>query len=125
MNLKDPLIFGPGLWFSIHILAMNSNTYESKVLFWKILNIYIENMKCLNCYSHAKKYISSNKFDISEKKIMNGKDISAFYYTWKFHNDVNRRLGKVTLSFKNAYNIYLNNKPCINCGNEIKYNHLL
>ncbi len=104
---SDPKIFGPGLWFNTHIMAMDADTYDKIIQFISYIRFITQKLPCSDCNNHAIKYISINPpenfINLTDKK---GKKIGMFKWTWIFHNDVNNRLGKNIIDWDTAYNMY-------------------
>lgn len=106
-------VTGPGLWFSIHIMALHANTaekYQSVVWF---INLLALTHPCLECRNHMTNYL--NAHPLSQVNI---KDL--FKYTVEFHNAVNKRLNKPLISLEDATNLYtaIASVPCSSgCSN--------
>jgi len=103
---KDPAVFGPPLWFSLH----NASSYYPE----KASPVHAERMKniiiglpvllpCETCKEHATAYIENNKHKLSEI-CKTKQDVFKFFV--EFHNYVNQRLGKKVLTFEEAYALY-------------------
>ncbi len=106
-DLTKPDVFGPGVWFTIHLYARNANTPESKSQFVKYMTLISENLPCLKCREHCQKYLKDHPIDSYWKILSNdGVDIGIFKWTWLFHNAVNSRLGKPIVDWKTAYEMY-------------------
>lgn len=99
----DPKYIGPGVWFSLHLLALNSNTDQSKEYFRNYLGSVIKNFWCHKCRVHATRYVTNNPIEDFD-----GLTHGYFTYTWKFHNDVNKRLGKKLMDWQTAFDLYTN-----------------
>lgn len=120
----DPIKFGPGLWFKIHMDAISTNTDQLKNSYIININTLCDNFKCKHCQTHFRKFIDSHDF----KKYWNiynskGEDIGFFKWSWELHNNVNRFLKKYEPSFEEAYNFYFNPDIgiCTTCnGNSTK-----
>lgn len=116
----DPAVrYGPGMWFMIHRMALIAGENTScgecdRDFVVKSLYDLSENHPCLNCRRHMQKYLQSH--DIYREP-------DLFKYTVDFHNDVNRRLGKIIIPLSEAELIYLgsdeDNGSCnSDCGSE-------
>lgn len=107
--------FGPGMWYTIHITSLRMG--EENFIEW--LRITLSSIPCLKCRKHSLEYLDENHLD-KFKDIHNehGELIGMFQWTWKFHNDVNNRLGKRVHDFDEAYRMYTDESTCTdNCGN--------
>ena len=58
---SDPKVFGPGLWFSIHVEAYSSKTEIEKQNFVKSMDRISNSLPCLKCKDHCILYINSCK----------------------------------------------------------------
>jgi len=117
---SDPIKIGPGIWFKIHIDAINAVTDPLKEAFVININAVCDNFKCKKCQPHFRKFIDTHSFEkywnVLDSK---GRDIGFFQWTWELHNQVNRFLKKYEPSFEEAYEFYSNSEAgaCFNCGN--------
>jgi len=109
INSSRPEVWGPGLWFSLHNGALNYPTEPSPL--WKermknfILGIPVM-LPCEKCSLHASAYIESQYTNLDE--IVKNRD-SIFAFFCNFHNLINERINKPTMSLKDAYELYNNN----------------
>ena len=109
INSSSPEVWGPGFWFSLHNGALKYPTEPSPL--WKermknfIIGIPVM-LPCEKCSYHASAYIESQYPNLDE--IVKNKD-NLFTFFCNFHNIVNERLNKPTMSVKNAYELYSNN----------------
>lgn len=93
-----PATFGPGMWTTIHLLAFNATSKNDQLQFIKTMKIIINNIPCHTCRGHAIEYINTHKMEDYLKD-----EYGMFLYTWKFHNAVNKRLGKDIMSYDMAF----------------------
>ena len=105
---KSPTVFGPGVWLSIHILAIDSVNDMAIDFFMAWIDKMVYRLTCPTCVKHSIEYLSKNPIEpyinsVNSRGIKNG----MFIWSWKFHNNVNERLDKEVISFENAYNMYL------------------
>lgn len=105
---KSPSVFGPGVWLSIHILAIDSVNDLAIDFFMAWIDKMVYRLTCPTCVKHATEYLSKNPMEpyinyVNNKGVRSG----MFVWSWKFHNSVNDRLDKEVISFENAYNMYL------------------
>jgi len=122
----DSKIWGPGMWFNLHMEALSisdeidiSTITKMNNNYIKYLNRILTNLPCDTCRHHATEYIKQNSPEEYKDVIdENGKYIGLFMWTWIFHNTVNTRLKKPTIGFETAINIYEDNGICTSdCGN--------
>jgi hypothetical protein len=105
---SGPLLWGKPFWFTLHFGALNfpenpdDEMIRTAVGF--ILGIPIM-LPCDICKNHAYEYINERKNSLY--KIASNKD-SLFKFYWEFHNDVNIKTGKRTITLREAYDIFLN-----------------
>lgn len=119
MNTSDftnPEIFGPGVWFVLHTMAIKCATGEDKSCFEVLVADVRENMKCMECKMHMRHFLSLEPLSAYRDQPQ-----GYFYWSWLFHNEVNRRLNKPQPSYDDAYNYYANKggNVCTNCHGKI------
>ena len=108
----------PNDWFSIHIMAKNSIDDETENYFIKFFEIIINNYPCSICRSHAKEYYQLHPLS-KWKGWMDkeGRRVGMFFWTWKFHNTVNARLGYPLMNYQTAWELYESIHSCdVVCG---------
>ncbi len=108
-------IISPGIWYSIHIIAINISNYNDHYLFIKYLQTIIFNFPCEECQQHAINYIKTHPFEPYKDDYFQGKYVGFFRWSWKFHNLVNKRLHKPMLNWNDAYRLYTNPQICKSC----------
>jgi hypothetical protein len=108
-STKEPKVFGPPLWFSIHNSAAHYPPSPSPVCQQHTIKFiksipYI--VPCDDCFIHAQNYISQ----FSDSDLLDITSTRAKYFDWsvKFHNFVNKRLGKRIYTTQEAYDMYHN-----------------
>ena len=107
-NTSEPNFWGPSFWLSLHNGAdkypINASKLVKERMKGFILGIpYM--LPCTKCFIHASDYIESKKDNMDE--ICNGR-YNLFKFFYEFHNTINIRLGKKTISLEEAFNIYSN-----------------
>jgi len=118
-NLKKPKIFGPGLWFSIHLMALNAVDSVSKINFRNFMLMVRDNLMCGECKKHCTDYILKNPIEpFFYYSGPEGENIGCFKWTWEFHNTVNSRLGKPVITLGEAKRIYTQDICSENCDGE-------
>lgn len=80
---------GKGVWFTIHMLA-----YQRKPYFPDYIRDLVDNFFCQNCQLHFQNYLFSHPVPRNP--------LAWFRWSVDFHNAVNIRLAKPTISFQNA-----------------------
>lgn len=117
----DPKKFGPGVWFSLHLSAINAIEDEYIKFFINQTKTLISKLPCKDCSDHAINYMQNNPIEqFIELKDSEGNKIGMFKWTWMFHNDVNSRLGKSIIDWLTAYYMYKNEEMVIcplDCAN--------
>lgn len=101
--LSDPEIWGPGVWFNIHLFAAKANDTESKEFFITFINITVENLPCLQCRKHASQYLKHNPLI---GFLTDSDSDGLFRWSWIFHNVVNTRLRKTQMSWNVAHDMF-------------------
>ncbi len=119
-RLSNPSIVGPGMWYKMHVDALNATTDEHKRTFIVNINKSCDTFKCMKCKMHFRKFIDDHPFmyywNLKDSK---GRDVGFFKWTWELHNNVNKMLGKYQPSFDEAYDLYNDeNAICTDCGND-------
>lgn len=115
---SNPRQIGPGIWYSIHILAKNAITEAKKNEFIDYMYLLSVEFPCGNCRNHIQVYLNEHPFDpfmnlVNEK----GEDVGMFKWTWMFHNAVNARLHKPILDWDTAWEMFETGKEvCTNCS---------
>lgn len=99
--------YGPGMWYSIHQDAKISDKDSTRNQFINNLKSKFELFPCDKCKEHITQYMKDYPLEKSE---------NLFYWTWKFHNDVNKRLGKQEFSYEVIYNVHFGNDKCESCS---------
>lgn len=118
-QFADPVKVGPGVWFSLHLMALHATTDELKRAFM----IYVENLcanfRCQDCQKHFRKYLDTHSLlPYWDRKDGQGRPLGMFIWSWEFHNTVNRFLHKYEPTLEEAYDYYHNNLigVCTDCG---------
>jgi hypothetical protein len=103
-RLHNPKYVGPGIWFSIHIMAYNAKTQKEKEFVVKQIRVIQQNFPCQECKSHFWDYLNNHP---PEAAAASKADPEAlFLWTVNFHNAVNFRRGYSQLSFEEAKALY-------------------
>jgi hypothetical protein len=89
----------PELWKKIHMTALKcTDMMQYGRWIWEIC----KNLPCSECKWHMIQYIVNTPPAISDN------DNTAFYWSWQFHNEVNKRLDKPEYPYNEALNYYSN-----------------
>lgn len=107
----EAIKYGPGVWFSIHLLALNAQDTCSKKVFIKYMERLKETFPCAKCRKHMERYMNANPIQEFWDK-----ENGFFKWSWIFHNAVNIRLGKKFLDYEEALNLYTDNIIACNKG---------
>jgi hypothetical protein len=112
INVKE--LAGFGYWALLHKGAdkvAKLNSYDDKIRFSVFVVQVISLYPCAACVAHATEYISGNPL----AKVIRDPDPYAFVkYFWVFHNFVNDRIGKETVSYQECLDLWgQGNAPCL------------
>uniref|UniRef100_A0A6C0BMZ5 thiol oxidase n=1 Tax=viral metagenome TaxID=1070528 RepID=A0A6C0BMZ5_9ZZZZ len=105
-----------GTWYTIHTLALHAKSHDQKMAF-KILLVTLSNhYRCKTCRDHITEYLQQNPMEV----YWNRED-GLFFWSWKFHNAVNRRLGKPEIDYHESIPMYRKDwmptaEPCPHCN---------
>lgn len=91
--------YGPGIWFSLHLQAAQAKTNMLKESFIQNTKVLGEHFPCENCKHHFAAYLKEHPIETYINKGEKG----LFLWTWEFHDSVNKRLHKPSLSFDDAW----------------------
>lgn len=110
----DPKYIGPGIWVLMHMKAIKSIEFTDKIDFLHFIDYLCNNFPCERCRRHMIEYVDKdpplNYFTIPD---------GMFYWSWKFHNDVNQRLGKPIIDYTTAKQWYNSGVCNENCGSSV------
>ena len=123
----NPEYVGPGSWDIIHKRALKARAPDKQKEYIEFINDICVNFNCMSCRGHCSEYIKNNPLEeycdtiieIDGEKLRLG----MFIWAWKFHNAVNKRLGKPIMSWDTAYNLYAAKKSLLcseSCMNSAK-----
>lgn len=87
----DPAYIGPGAWTLLEAEALEARTYQQQVEYAKYVRRTQKNFPCTHCKKHFADYLV---YDPPEKSIDPNDRYAMARWIWKFHNAVNKRLGK-------------------------------
>lgn len=92
-------------WFLIHFIARNLPAKippEQRIALKAFVVCLRYLLPCSICRNHMNEYISGTEID----SYLLTRD-SFFFWTWRFHNEVNKRLGKRVIPLEEASRIYV------------------
>lgn len=116
MHNNSPEYFGPGYWIAWHLKAYKANTYDKKAEVSRSIVIDVSNLPCMHCRKDALDYIRKNQLIsfVEDKK----DPLSLFKWTVTFHNYVNQKLEKETVTLEEAMEMWNGNTVCLEeeCG---------
>ena len=89
--------WGPATWRALHVVCAAVNTDDPRVIgaLWRAWCGVLRELPCPVCSHHAAEYLGS-----VSRPPRNKLELNVVF--WKFHNHVNRRLGKRSLSVAEA-----------------------
>jgi hypothetical protein len=111
MDVKQ--YYGPGYWAAMHIDSFNAKTYEEKFAVATTISRLITTFPCMKCRKHATEYASNNPFIHA---VNNPDPLSLFRWVWTFHNFVNERLNKPTMTVEEAVKKWGDEAICFETG---------
>lgn len=83
-------VWGPAGWQWLHDLARRypvHAVHEDRELAHTRIYNFLSSLECPECKFHALEYFAKKPPNLSGRSAL-------VYWTWEFHNDVNKRLGK-------------------------------
>jgi len=111
-KLSVPNVFGPGTWFSMHVIGANVKNINDLFEGCKTIKTILTSLKCLECRNHALEYEKANPLDklliCKHTNHTGGKMTCLHKWLVDFHNTVNKRLNKPIVSADIAYQYYSN-----------------
>lgn len=110
---------GSGIWYVIHMMALNATNNQSKRTFARMMNTLAINFGCPKCKVHLVKFMETHPFT-DYLSIPAG----FFKWSWELHNDINEKLGKPIMSMENALELYTTG-ICKNCDEKKFVNKML
>jgi hypothetical protein len=103
---SDPKVWGPALWFSLHVGATKYPVKASQICA-ELMKGFIFGIPimvaCEKCSEHARAHIEANYHRLD--KICSGRD-ELFKFFWEFHSFVNKRYNKPNLTLEEAWAMY-------------------
>lgn len=109
-----PDAWGPAFWFTLHNSALcypQTPSVTQKYRMKGFIEGILAMLPCEDCHQHAHDYLSSRLTKL-DTVVSSRDNLFAFYVD--FHNAVNIRKDKPTMSVQTAYNMYANKTYKIN-----------
>lgn len=110
MDITDPKYVGPGIWYIIHKRAFHSRTAKEEREYIQLVKKIINEFPCNECKQHALDYWDQHPIEeyIGVMLEWKGEELRLGIFLWGFifHNNVNKRLGKRTLTLTEALQLY-------------------
>jgi len=117
----EPTKWGNYGWGFIHNVALGYPTdisYMLKEQYRIFFESFGDVLPCVECSKHYKQLIAKTPPDFTNKDTL-------FKWTVDIHNQTNHKLNKKTITYENAYNIWLHNKDIIRKKNNYNYKPIL
>lgn len=114
----NPTYWGPGVWITVHLWALNLNLTDNNAFVNFMTNV-INTLPCHMCRGHAQSYLRDHPLRPSRTDPM-----WAFVWTIDMHNSVNERKGRNKWSYEEAKDFYYNmmkmsqTTKCLGCGDD-------
>jgi hypothetical protein len=102
----NPEVFGPIIWKYLHLATVmypQKPTLADKNEFKNLLYGFGAFLPCSVCTYHYRAYIQDN-INLIDMSLNSQNGI--FEFVWEFHNNINKRLGKNTMSLRSARSMY-------------------
>lgn len=112
----DVKAHGSGIWYCLHMKSYKIKDVRDVRAFLKFVEELREELPCDDCRIHMNKYCDEHRPENKWKKtykLKNGREVNGlFYWSWKFHDAVNKRIKKKRISLDEAYEIYSKKESC-------------
>jgi hypothetical protein len=96
-------VWGPATWYVLHCMVLKLNDNAPPPVLEKVkvmISRIAANLPCPTCSSHATSYLKQNNFS----KVQTLPELRMFMFV--FHNKVNERLKKPTLTYEEHVTLY-------------------
>jgi len=105
-----------GTWYTIHTMALHAKSHDQKMAFKVLLVTLGNHYRCKTCRDHISEYLQQNPIE----RYWNQEE-GLYFWSWKFHNAVNRRLGKSEIDYHESIPMYRKDwmptaEPCPHCN---------
>jgi len=107
--------YGPGIWFMLHLMSAHATTLDLKHAFVQNVTVLGEHFPCENCRHHFSAYVKEHPI-----KDYIDREKGLFLWVWEFHESVNKRLGKTSMSYDEAWSQFSSTSAICtdDCGEE-------
>ena len=105
-NLTSPETWGPAMWFLNHLGSVNAPEIippNKRQKYWNYIDGLPEILPCKKCSNHARAYV--DKISPYKDIICSTRDNLVKFFV-DFHNSVNERNGKPTLTCEEVYKMF-------------------
>ncbi len=106
-DFSDSRVVGPGIWFSLLILAIRSDTTEKLLFACEHIKNVFSSMKCEVCRSHSTAYAAKFPPENTIKR-----KFGLYEWLVNLMNDVNRRNGKELYDYETLYKALISEETC-------------
>lgn len=112
---------GRGVWHSWHRTGFKANSRSDVVVIYAFILLYVNNMICQICNTHAKEYITKTDYivEILENHKLTDSEVIEEFNVWlyNFHRHANMNAGKTSPSYEEVAKFYLGLEVCHDgCG---------
>lgn len=104
---KPSIYFGPGCWYTLHMMGARAVDKSKKKAFLELVNLYKNDLFCNECQKH---FIEFCILDPPEKYV--DKEEGLFLWSWRCHNNANSLTGKEIVTYFDAKNLYYGFNQC-------------
>lgn len=114
--MDERIIWGPKLWRCLHLLAQVSDRRDVGLLWKTIFQATSLVLPCAICRQHMAQYLKTHVFmKIENVHLKKGVDIQAQIVREliQFHNNVNKQIGKKTLTEEEAQIFYVGDRASL------------
>lgn len=111
---QNPELWGPHVWATLHVLALRSDStlgQHELDAFHQLLKSLEALLPCSLCKTHYKSYAATH----DQPKLG-----QAFLWTVNLHNEVNKRLGKPTVTYEEARKTWISETCTFTCTEQKK-----
>ena len=113
IRLADRDLIGPGVWFSLHMMAYHAQSSPvMRDALIEYVQVLREKFPCEECRQHFNQLT-----DRLSPTAFENEEYGHFKWSYIAHKTVNERLGKETPSFEAAFRFFTDPKnDCKNCS---------
>lgn len=110
-NNINPEIWGSTFWNTLHFTAFGYPDIPNEMdqdVYKKFIMNFVKILPCDKCSVDARAYIN-NMSDVEWAESLKDRD-SLLKWTWVFHDNINRKLNKNSITLEDFLNNFLKNK---------------